>query len=173
MDNSSGKYLHTLLQNSLAEIGLTLELCIGDSFDGAANMSDVYSGLQELMKTARSSHIHTWCYARVLNLVISDASSVCVAAVSLFGLLTELRTFFNDSYKKIYVWEEHMHTKTGNNKRLRLERISQTRWSSRALPKSVGSYTHQSSEFYSDLVILQQASEATNFKGSVRYEAQK
>ena len=55
-------------------------------------MSGVYSGLQALMKAAHSSHIHTWCYAHVLNLVISDASSVCVAAVSLFGLLSELCT---------------------------------------------------------------------------------
>lgn len=117
--------MHTLLRNSLAEIGLTLEQCIGDSFDGAANMSGVYSGLQALMKAARPSHIHTWCYAHVLNLVISDASSVCVAAVSLFG--TELSIFFNNSYKRMKVWEEHMQTKPGNKKRLRLDRIGQTR----------------------------------------------
>ena len=58
VDNSSGKCLHMLLQNPLSEIGLTLEQCIGDSFDGAANMSGVYSGLQALMKAARPSHIH-------------------------------------------------------------------------------------------------------------------
>ena len=92
---------YTQLQNSLAEIGLTLEQCIGDSFDGAANTIGVYSGLQALMKAACPSHIHTWCYAHVLNPMISDASSLCVAAISLFGLLTELSIFFNDSYKKM------------------------------------------------------------------------
>jgi len=153
VDNSSGKCLHTPLRNSLAEIGLTLEQCIGDSFDGAANTSGVYSGLQALMKAARPSLIHTWCYAQVLNLLISDASSVRVAAVSLFGLFTELPTFFNDSYKRMKVWEEHMQTKPGNKKRPRLERIGQTRWSSRgrAFRKLFGSYTDQSSEFYSYL----------------------
>ena len=59
VDNSSGKGLHTLLRNSLAETGLTLEQCIGDSFDGAANMSGVYFGLKAPMKAARPSHIHT------------------------------------------------------------------------------------------------------------------
>ena len=109
-------------------------------------MSAVYTGLQVLMKAARPSHIHTWCYAHVLNLVISDVSSVCVAAVSLFGLLTELCTFFNDSYKRMKVWEEHMQTKPGNKKHLRLEHIGQTRWSSRgrAPGKLFGSYTDQS-----------------------------
>ena len=45
VDNSSGKFLHTLLRNSLAEIGLILEQCIEDSFDRAAILSSVYSGL--------------------------------------------------------------------------------------------------------------------------------
>jgi len=126
------------------------------------------------VKAARPSHIHTWCYAHVLNLVINDASSVCVAAVSLLGSAywTIYSTFFNDSYKRMKVWEEHMQTKPGNKKRLRLER----RWSSRgrALRKLFGSYTDQSSELYSDLlIILQQIIEAPDFKGSDRYEAQK
>ena len=70
----------------------------------------------------------------------------CVAAVSLFGLLTELSTFFNDSYKRMKVWEEHLQTKPGNKKRLRLERIGQSRCSSRgrALRKIFGSYMHRS-----------------------------
>ena len=57
-----------------------------------------------------------------------------------------------------------------------LERIGQTRWSSRgrALRKLFGTYTNQSSEFYLDLLItLQQVSEASDFKKSVCYEAQK
>ena len=78
-NNSSGKCLHTLLRNSLVEIDLTLEQCTGDSFDGAANMSGIYSDLKAIMKAARPSHVRTWCHAYVLNLVISDASNVCVA----------------------------------------------------------------------------------------------
>jgi len=65
------------------------------------------------------------------------------------------------------VWEEHMQTKPGNKKRLRLQHIGQTRWSSRGkvLRKLFGSYTNQSSEFYSDLlIILQQVIEAPDFK---------
>ena len=132
VDNSSGECFHTLQRDSLAEIGLILEQCIGDSFDGAANMSSVYSGLQALMNAARPSHIHNWCYASFLNLVISDASSVCVAAVNLFGLLTELCTFFNDSNKRMKVWEEHRRTKPENKKNLTQERIGQARWSNRS-----------------------------------------
>ena len=48
VDNSSGKCFDTLLQNSLAEIGLIQEQCIGDSFDRAAILRSVYSGLEAL-----------------------------------------------------------------------------------------------------------------------------
>ena len=131
-DNSREKCLHTLLRNSLSEIGLTVKQYIGDLFDRAANMIGVSSGLPALMKAAYPNHINTWCYAHVLNPVISDASSVCVAAVSLCGLFTELSTFFNDFYKSMKIWKEHMQTKPKNKKRLKLERIGQTRWSRRS-----------------------------------------
>jgi len=42
------------------------------------------------MKAARPSHIHTSCYAHVLNLVISDASSVSQQLVFLVCLLNYL-----------------------------------------------------------------------------------
>ena len=63
VDNSSEKCLDTLLQNSIAEIGLILQQCIGDSFDRAAILSSIYSGLAALMKATCPNYIHIWCYA--------------------------------------------------------------------------------------------------------------
>ena len=108
--------------------------------------------------------------------MISHASSVCVAAVSLFGLLTELSTLFNDFCKRMKVWKEHMQSNTRKEETLRLDRIGQIRWSSRgrALSKLFGSYTNQSSKFHSVLlIILQKVSKIYGLKGSVCYEAQK
>jgi hypothetical protein len=62
-------------------------MCIGDSFDRAANKSGVYNGLQGLLKQVHPNHVYTWCYAHVVNLVIGDAFTVSVQAVSLFALL--------------------------------------------------------------------------------------
>ena len=44
-DKQSKSKPDTLLQNSLAEIGLILEQCIGNAFDRAAILSNVYSVL--------------------------------------------------------------------------------------------------------------------------------
>ena len=96
VSDSSAQSLHSLLEKSLEEVGVKLDMCVGDSFDGAANMSGVYNGLQALLKQVRPSHVHTWCYAHVLNLVIGDASTVSSQAVSLFGLLNRMANFFKN-----------------------------------------------------------------------------
>ena len=126
--DSKAQSLHELLVASLSEVGLKLDTCIGDSFDGAANMNGAYNGLQALLKQVRPSHIHTWCYAHVLNLVIADASSVCIQAVSLFGILNHLAKFFKESYKRMKVWEDQLKETTGQGKLRKLKLIGQTRW---------------------------------------------
>ena len=46
VSNSSAQSLHNLLKKSLEEVGIKLDMCVGDSFDGAANMSGVYNGFK-------------------------------------------------------------------------------------------------------------------------------
>jgi hypothetical protein len=75
-------------------------MCIGDSFDGAANKS-VYNGLQTLLKQVRPSHVHTWCYAHVLNW--SCIHRFRPSCLSLFGLLNQGANLFKESYKNMNV----------------------------------------------------------------------
>ena len=174
VESSTGKNLHNLLSDSISDVGLSLKTCIADSFDGAANMSGIYSGVQALMKEARPSHIHTWCYAHVLNLVIGDASGSCLKAEDLFKLLNDLCTFFKESYKRIAILDKQMKIKTGSSKFRRPERIGQTRWSSkgRGLRKLFGTFDDKSKEFLSDLlIILKEISDSTEFKSKVRSDA--
>ena len=89
-------------------------MCIVDSFDGAANKSGVYNSLQALLKQVRPNHVHTWCYAHVVNLVIGDASTVSDQAVSLFALLNQKANLFKESYKNMNVWEKQMEDNTGH-----------------------------------------------------------
>ena len=175
VSDSSAQSLHNLLEKSLEEVGVKLDMCVGDSFDGAANMSGVYNGLQALLKQVRPSHVHTWCYAHILNLVIGDASTVSSQAVSLFGLLNQMANFFKESYKNMNVWEKQMENNTGHGKLQKLARFCQTRWSSRAraLRKLFGSFNDNTKELFSDLLmVLQHVNQTPNFKGTIRYEAE-
>ena len=76
--NSSGKALLNLLKSTLDRLQLDISNCVGDSFDGAANMSGEYKGVQARISEVASNHIHVWCYAHTLNLVLGDVTSLNV-----------------------------------------------------------------------------------------------
>lgn len=51
--------------------------CIGQAYDGAANMSGVRKGLQALMKKENPSCLYVHCFAHSLNLCAQDVVRKC------------------------------------------------------------------------------------------------
>lgn len=132
--NSSGKALFELLKDCFNQHGLHLDKVVGESFDGASNMSGSFSGLQSLIKSINNKSVYIWCYSHVLNLCICDTVSN-LDAKNLFGLLNRLSTFFSSSYKRMNVWinENKLNNSIGSEKLKKLQKISEsnTRWWSR------------------------------------------
>ena len=93
-NGSSGEALFNLLKSTLDRLQLDISNCVGDSFDGAANMSGECKGVQAGIGQVASSHIHVWCYAHTLNLVLGDVTSLNVSSISLFELLNKAAIFF-------------------------------------------------------------------------------
>lgn len=149
---STGLALHNLLAEELGKKDLKMENIIGCSFDGAANMSGQYNGLQAHLKNINPNIVHTWCYAHVLNLVVCDTTESCLASINLFGLLNRTSCYISDSYKRMIIWKE----KLGENNLKRLKKICSTRWWSkaRALEVLFGSYFDQKNETYSTILIV-------------------
>ncbi|XP_065210573.1 uncharacterized protein LOC135838749 [Planococcus citri] len=153
----------------MKEHNISMENCVADSFDGAANMSGQYQGVSAHLKSANPLHIHTWCQAHVLNLVMTESTSCTVPAISLFGLLQETCNFFRESYKRMLVFEgedgndetsdaaeesesETSNSKTSKSKKSKskksksrkLKDIGKTRWSSKSdALTTVFGYYHQ------------------------------
>ena len=72
--DATGKALYERLEGVLKSHKIDVAKCISDSFDSAANMSGKYSGLTSWLQRASPGHIHVWCYAHVLNLVMTDTT---------------------------------------------------------------------------------------------------
>ena len=83
---------------------LTLKIVFGDAFDGAANMSGAYNGVTAEISSVASLHVHTWCYSHCLNLLLADAASACMQALTLFGILQSASRFFKQAHKGMDVW---------------------------------------------------------------------
>jgi len=75
--SGTGKNLADLVNHLLDENRIDIEKCIGSSTDGAANMSGQYNRFSAWLTTTVPEQNHVWCYAHILNLVMSDATTVC------------------------------------------------------------------------------------------------
>ena len=94
---------------------------MGDSFDGAANMSGEYKSVQASIREVASNHIHVWCYAHTLNLVLGEVTLLNVSSISLLGLLNKATIFFRESHKRMNAWENTVQSKIGT---LRMKRLN-------------------------------------------------
>ncbi|EZA59350.1 Zinc finger MYM-type protein, partial [Ooceraea biroi] len=125
VQSTTGESLFNTLLKILSTTGLAVENCVANAFDGASNMSGEYNGVSSRLMNIIPNHLHTWCYAHVLNLVISDTAQCLPATLSLFGLLQQTQVFLKDSHKRLSVY---LH----QNRRVRLAAIGATRWRSRS-----------------------------------------
>ncbi|GFS49106.1 hypothetical protein TNCV_2409811 [Trichonephila clavipes] len=73
--NQTAKSLESDVLNFLNILDINLAKCRGQGYDGAANMSGAYGGLQKLIKDKqpRANYVH--CSTHNLNLVLNDASN--------------------------------------------------------------------------------------------------
>ncbi|XP_060867354.1 uncharacterized protein LOC132942737 [Metopolophium dirhodum] len=73
---------------------------VGQSYDGASNMSLEYKGLQARINAKNNSAIFVWYHAHRLNLVMANAVSSSLDAVDLFGNLESIYSFIWCSKKR-------------------------------------------------------------------------
>ena len=92
--SATGADLCKLLKEILQKQQIDVSKCISDSTDGASNMSGQYNGFAAFLEKESPGHIHTWCYAHVLNLVLCDVTTTNHESISLFGLVQKLGVFF-------------------------------------------------------------------------------
>ena len=146
--SSKGSYYYELVKDCLKKYGIDILNCISDSTDGASNMQGIYKGFATLLKNEIKSHIHTWCYAHVLNLVMGDVTGSVLDANCLFSLLNDLANFFKKSYKKMKKWE--LETRTSSNVAKRLQSVGETRWwaKDKALTTVFGSFDNPDSSLF-------------------------
>lgn len=69
--------LYLKLKSELDKFQLLTSCIIGCSFDGAANMSGQYNGLQAKLKQDNVDIQYVHCYAHALNLVMTDSTESC------------------------------------------------------------------------------------------------
>ena len=69
---STGQYFVQLLTNVMDKLKLDMSKCIGNVPYGASNMQGKYKCFSNLSSSKSPNQVHVWCYAHVLNLVLTQ-----------------------------------------------------------------------------------------------------
>ena len=110
-----------------------------------------YNAFTAFFEKESPGHIHTWCYAHVLNLVLRDVTTTNHTSISLFGYSKGWSVL---SYLRMDMWKEQMSQKHGHDIQSRLNLIGATRWWSKneCRPKIFGTFEDGSRGMLCDVI---------------------
>ena len=120
--DSTGQGLCNKLIEIFSELNLNFEWLVGQSYDGAGNVSGKYCGLKTRILELADKAFYVWCHAHRLNLVVEAVLRGSADICGTLGLLQELHNFFSGYKRHVAFVEaqegaEHIHT---------LKRVSDT-----------------------------------------------
>ena len=90
------------IKETFQKYGFSLQNLRGQGYDGAANMSGHYSGVQAMISKENSKAIYMHCHAHILNLVLVESCSKNDITCNFFGDIQSLHTFINGSTKQAF-----------------------------------------------------------------------
>ena len=146
--DSSGEGTFNLIKEILESLSIDIRNCVAIATDGASNMRGCYNGLISWFRRESPDTNYVWCYAHVLNLVITDSTKCTISALDFFSLINGIAVFFRDSYKRMNIWREQETIK-------KLQMICDTRWWSKdnAMQKIFGIVGRPETAMYPKLIL--------------------
>lgn len=99
MQSTTGHELTNVGVSLLEKNGLKIENIRDQGYDGAANMSGPYKGLQSRILHLNEKGLYVLYHAHCLNLVLVEVAKVNRHFVSFFNIIEKLHTFISGSGK--------------------------------------------------------------------------
>ena len=100
-DETTGNAIRVLIINLVRDLGLTMDNCRGQSYDGAGNMAGRYVGASTLIQHQFPKAIYVHCMNHRLNLCVADTCSLAMVQ-DMMGTVRKLSEFFRNSPKRQY-----------------------------------------------------------------------
>lgn len=123
---TTGEELGTLIKSSCTAIGLDLNLCRAQGYDGASNMSGECKGAAGLLRRDYPKALYFHCASHKLNLCVANSCQLRSVA-NMMGMITSFANFFNYSPKRQKSLEDHVKRYPDASKS-KLIPLCRTRW---------------------------------------------
>lgn len=98
-DETTGNAIRVLIIYLVRDLGLTMDNCRGQSYDGAGNMAGRYVGASTLIQHQFPKAIYVHCMNHRLNLCVADTCSLAMVQ-DMMGTVRKLSEFFRNSPKR-------------------------------------------------------------------------
>ena len=128
-DDMTGKGLAQLIITFLGQVGLSLDQCRGQGYDGAASMRGRINGCQAQILALQPLALYTHCFNHRLNLVLLRACK-SHRITNAFGVISRVSDFFLSSPKRVKALSDviDQSEEAGEHKKRRLRTLCPTRW---------------------------------------------
>ena len=123
----SGEALSNVILKFLNEIGLDINNCRGQCYDGAGNMSGKINGCSAHILRQNPLALYFHCSSHKLNLVICHSCRVYNIGKTM-DEIKQITYFFNFSETRLKALENNIKEMSDNTKSTRLYDVSRTRW---------------------------------------------
>ena len=129
--STTGEALENVVMKLLEQNNLNIQDVCGQGYDGAANMSGCYNGLQSRIQKQNERALYVHCHAHCLNLVLVESAKSNKHFVDFFTVVERLYTFIANSTKRHAAFVDTQKAMNPDQRVLEQQRFSDTRWSCR------------------------------------------
>ncbi|XP_046861388.1 52 kDa repressor of the inhibitor of the protein kinase-like [Xenia sp. Carnegie-2017] len=124
----SGENLAKLILDKLKDLGLPIEDCRGQGYDGAGAVAGCVKGLAAQILKLNSKALYTHCYSHRLNLSVCDSLSD-IEVKKVLNKIKDVTNFINISQTRNIPFEETVRNSLEtDSKKTRLPDVCRTRW---------------------------------------------
>ena len=133
--STTGEVLSDAFLTNLRQHGVLVDNMRGQGYDGAANMSGRYRGVQARIKEVIPGALYTHCKAHSLNLAIIHASREPYPR-NMMDVVQDVAFAFNYSAKRLLNFQDNLAndpvSRAEMERRTKLQSLCETRWAARA-----------------------------------------
>ena len=98
-DGTTGAAIKDLIIGAVADLGLSMDDCRGQCYDGAGNMSGCLNGASSLIRAEHDKAIYVHCMNHRLNLCVADTCQLPLVR-NMMDVVRKLSEFFDNSPKR-------------------------------------------------------------------------
>ena len=123
----SGEALSNTIMQSITKIGISMDNCRGQGYDGAGNMAGKWSGAAARIQRLHPQALYVHCASHILNLCVSSSCNIPVVS-NMMGHIRVISEFFNVHPKRHAVLVGNIKSMLPEASHSRLSDVCRTRW---------------------------------------------